>query len=99
MSEESFMGVPRNQIIWYPTIDLDKCDLCGDDPQCLKFCPHNVYSFSKRDRKLTVSNPTNCVVFCRACSKVCSANALSFPEKKEVLARIKEMRSQIWRQK
>ena len=94
MSNNTFMGVPRKKISWYPEIDYDKCDLCGNDPQCMKFCPHNVYSYSKTPSKITIENPTNCVVFCRACSKVCAADALSFPKKSDVIQEIKKLRSQ-----
>jgi ferredoxin len=33
-------------------------------------------------------------VFCRACQKVCAADALSFPEKKEILKLIKNVREE-----
>ena len=41
-----------------------------------------------------VANPNNCVVFCRACSKTCGPDALSFPGKPEIIARIKQIREQ-----
>jgi len=86
------MGVPRRKISWYPKINYDKCDLCDSDPQCLKFCPHRVYAVKGQPKKLVVENPNNCVVFCRSCRRVCAPDALSFPEKKEVLALIKKLR-------
>jgi NAD-dependent dihydropyrimidine dehydrogenase PreA subunit len=92
MTEETYMGVQRSKIPWYPTIDCEKCNLCDGDPQCLKFCPHDVYEYDKANKKLTVKNPNNCVVFCRACSKVCAADALSFPIKKEILELIRNVR-------
>lgn len=92
MSEETYMGVPRKKIPWYPKIKYGKCNLCDGDPQCLKFCPHGVYAVSNEPKRLFVENPSNCVVFCRSCRKVCAPDALSFPEKKEVLALIKELR-------
>ena len=92
MSEETYMGVPRNKISWYPRIDYEKCDLCDDGPQCLKFCPHQVYAVVGQPKKLVIENSNNCVVFCRSCKRVCAPDALSFPEKKKVLASIKKLR-------
>jgi len=86
------MGVPRDDIPWSPRIDYEKCDLCGDDPQCLKFCPHDVYRVEGESKKIVVKNPDNCVVFCRSCRKVCAQDALSFPSKPEVLKIIKRKR-------
>jgi len=90
--EETYMGVPRKDIPWYPIIDYNKCDLCGKDPQCLKFCPHGVFDEEKDSKKLVVRNPENCVVFCRSCRKVCAKDALSFLNKTEVLEIIKKKR-------
>jgi len=92
MSEETYMGVPRKKILWYPKIDWDKCNLCDGDPQCLKFCPHGVYAISDESKRLVVKNPNNCVVFCRSCRRMCAPDALSFPSKKEVLEFIKKLR-------
>jgi ferredoxin len=39
-----------------------------------------------------VANPNNCVVFCRACAKLCGPDALSFPDKPETIALIKQLR-------
>lgn len=90
MSEETFMGVPRDKIDWHPTIDYQKCNYCME---CVKFCPHNVFQIRENEEiKLIVANPTNCVVFCRACAKTCGLDALSFPNKAEVTKKIKAMR-------
>ena len=75
-----------------PEIDYKKCDLCEGDPQCLKFCPHDVFGMEGAPKKLIVKNPNNCVVFCRSCRKVCARDALSFPNKAEVLKIIKKKR-------
>ncbi len=89
MSEDTFMGVPRNKIDWAPTLDYSKCDFCME---CDKFCPHNVFEKRDGDRKLVVANPSNCVVFCRACAKTCGPDAISFPSKPDTLAQIKKLR-------
>jgi NAD-dependent dihydropyrimidine dehydrogenase PreA subunit len=92
MSEETYMGVPRKEIPWSPEIDYTKCDLCGGDPQCLRFCPHDVFGIKGNPKKLIVKKPDNCVVFCRSCRKVCAPDALSFPSKQKVLRTIKGKR-------
>ena len=90
MSEDSFMGVPRNTIDWSPTIDYDKCNDCME---CVKFCPHQVYEVREtEEKKLIVKNPDNCVVFCRACGKTCGVDALTFPDKGATTKKIKETR-------
>ena len=90
MSEDSFMGVPRNTIDWSPTIDFDKCNYCME---CVKFCPHQVYEVREtEEKKLIVKNPDNCVVFCRACGKTCGVDALTFPDKGATTKKIKETR-------
>ena len=88
--KETFMGVPRNKIPWWPTIDYNKCNFCME---CTKFCPHNVFKTTNDEKKkLIVQNPYNCVVFCRACAKTCAPDALSFPDKKETTNLIKKLR-------
>ena len=91
MSDETFMGVPRERIPWAPAIDYGKCDFCME---CDRFCPHQVYERRDGQMKLVVANPTNCVVFCRACAKTCGPEALSFPSKPEVIALIKRLREE-----
>ena len=91
MAETTFMGVPRNQIPWFPAIDYDRCTFCME---CDTFCPHHVFERREGGRKLVVANPTNCVVFCRACAKTCGPDAISFPSKPETIARIKQIREE-----
>ena len=93
MSESTFMGVVRSRIDWKPTIDYSKCDFCME---CVKFCPHKVFEVMESAAiKLIVRNPDNCVVFCRACSKTCGPDALSFPDKNATTQRIKEIRKEM----
>jgi NAD-dependent dihydropyrimidine dehydrogenase PreA subunit len=91
MSESTFMGVSREKIPWFPTIDYSKCNFCME---CDKFCPHKVYERQEGEKKLIVKTPNNCVVFCRACAKTCEPDALSFPNKQEITALIKEIRKE-----
>jgi NAD-dependent dihydropyrimidine dehydrogenase PreA subunit len=88
--KETFMGVQRNKLPWWPTIDYKKCNFCME---CDKFCPHDVYERNDdEDKKLIVKNPYNCVVFCRACSKACALDALTFPNKQQITKLIKKLR-------
>jgi len=89
--KETFMGVPRIKIPWWPTIDYEKCNFCME---CDNFCPHNVYEkIEDQEKKLIIKNPYNCVVFCRACAKACALDALTFPDKREITKLIKDLRS------
>ena len=93
MSETTFMGVERDKIDWKPTIDYTICDFCLE---CVKFCPHKVFEVRESEEiKLIVRSPNNCVVFCRACSKICGPDALSFPDKNATTQRIKEIRKEM----
>lgn len=90
MSEDTFMGVPRNTIDWSPILDYGKCNYCME---CVKFCPHQVYEVREtEEKKLIVKNPDNCVVFCRACGKTCGVDAITFPDKGETTKKIKATR-------
>jgi NAD-dependent dihydropyrimidine dehydrogenase PreA subunit len=89
MTEKTFMGAPRDKISWAPVIDYSKCDFCME---CDEFCPHRVFERRGGDPKLVVANPTNCVVFCRACAKLCGPDAISFPDKSETIKLIKSLR-------
>jgi len=91
MADDTFMGVKRELIDWYPTIDYSKCNFCME---CDKFCPHKVFEHRDGDPKLVVANPNNCVVFCRACAKTCDPDAITFPSKPETIAAIKKIREE-----
>lgn len=92
MAETTFMGAPRERIPWSPAIDYDKCIFCME---CDAFCPHHVFERQDGGRTLVVANPTNCVVFCRACAKLCEPDAISFPDKPETITLIKRLREEV----
>ena len=91
MVDDTFMGVKREKIPWAPTIDYTKCNYCME---CDVFCPHQVYERREDDPKLVVAHPHHCVVFCRACAKTCGPDALTFPNKPETIALIKQLRAE-----
>lgn len=87
MAERGYMGIPREKIPWFPTIDEEKCINCGS---CLDFCSNNVLEESEITMK--VINPYNCVVGCSSCMKVCDYEAITFPSKDELIKWLYELR-------
>ncbi len=93
MSEETFEGVPRNKIPWYPIIDYDKCISCG---KCVEYCVFGVYEFEEKDGKKrpVVKNPYSCTpVFCRGCEEICPAGGITHPSEEEtrkIIEKLKE---------
>jgi NAD-dependent dihydropyrimidine dehydrogenase PreA subunit len=88
-SEElkDYLGIPRKEIPWYPKIDQDLCTACG---LCVSACKHGTYEVS--DKKVTVANPYHCEVFCESCRFQCPVGAISFPNRSEFKAVIKNLR-------
>ena len=88
--KETFMGVPRKKIPWWPKIDYNKCNFCME---CDKFCPHDVYAKNNDEKhQLIVKNPYNCVVFCSGCDEICPVSAISHQSRKETLGIIRSLR-------
>lgn len=88
MAAPTYLGISRDLIPWLPTIDPDRCVGCGE---CLSICANNVYVLDEADGRMTVANPTNCVVMCDTCAGFCPQEAISFPDKdefKEVLGNL-----------
>lgn len=63
---------------WYPVIDYSRCTNCME---CIDFCLFGVYGVDALDRIL-VEQQDSCKKGCPACSRVCPANAIIFPEHK-----------------
>ncbi len=91
MSEETWHGIPRNKIPWYPTIDYAKCITCG---KCVDYCHMKVFEIAENEKtkRTIVKNPNGCVVTCTGCDSICPAGAISHPSKKEFLKNIRELR-------
>jgi NAD-dependent dihydropyrimidine dehydrogenase PreA subunit len=91
MSEETWHGIPRNKIPWYPTIDYEECLSCG---KCVDYCKLGTYEFEEEDGKKIplVKNPYNCVVLCTGCDSICPAGAISHPSQRETRETIKKLR-------
>jgi NAD-dependent dihydropyrimidine dehydrogenase PreA subunit len=90
LTEETYKGIPRNNIPWYPTIDYKKCIGCG---KCVEYCTLGVYTFEEKDGKKipAARNPHNCVVFCTGCQSQCPVGAITHPSKKETRKIIKKL--------
>ena len=79
----TWRGHPREQVPWYPILDCERCDGCGE---CLRFCAFGVYAQEETSRPVVVVEPFHCVVGCDACARVCTQGAIRFPPR-EMLAR------------
>lgn len=76
-------GIPREEIPWFPVIDVEKCIGCRE---CISICKNGVLVFDEVNQKSTVVNPYNCVVECRTCARLCPATAIIFPDAVEFTA-------------
>jgi NAD-dependent dihydropyrimidine dehydrogenase PreA subunit len=76
-SLQDFSGVETGRR-WYPVIDYSRCTNCME---CIDFCLFGVYGVDTLDRIL-VEAQDNCKKGCPACSRVCPANAIIFPQHK-----------------
>ena len=83
---KEWRGIPREEIDWFPAIDVEKCIGCR---ACVEFCPNDVLDFDEVTGKARVKNPFNCVVECRACAKICPVDAIAFPDEEEFSSFIK----------
>lgn len=90
MAGTGYLGIPRKQIPWYPTIGPDLCTGCGE---CLDFCANDVFELNEDEMIMTVKNPYNCVVGCDRCAQFCATEALSFPSKEELVGILRELRA------
>lgn len=63
---------------WYPVIDFSRCTNCME---CIDFCLFGVYGVDSVET-IVVEQADNCRKGCPACSRVCPANAIIFPQHK-----------------
>lgn len=87
MAGRNYMGIPREEIPWFPVIDENICTNCN---ACMDFCSNDV--FAQGELTTMVANPYNCVVGCSACAKNCPVDAITFPDKKKLVNILNELR-------
>lgn len=91
MSQETWHGIPRDKIPWYPTIEYAKCVSCG---KCVEYCTLGTYAFEEKNGKKQpiVKYPNNCVVLCTGCDSICPEGAITHPSKEQTREAIKNLR-------
>jgi NAD-dependent dihydropyrimidine dehydrogenase PreA subunit len=85
---KDYLGIPRKEIPWFPTIDVELCTSCG---LCVNACKHGTYELDN-ENKVHVTNPYHCEVFCESCKFQCPVEAISFPNRGEFKNTIKSLR-------
>ena len=85
--EQSYKGIPRDEIPWFPKVDPKKCSGCSS---CVEFCSQGVFTF---DGKSHVAKPFNCVVGKSSCRAFCPEKAIVFPTHAELKATIQELKA------
>ncbi len=84
--KNTWQGIPRNEVPWFPTVDAETCTSCGE---CYRFCGHGVYAWDDANDKPIVRSPYSCVVGCSSCASGCASGAISFPP----LTMLKELKA------
>jgi NAD-dependent dihydropyrimidine dehydrogenase PreA subunit len=84
-----YLGIPRQLIPWFPIVDSERCIGCQE---CIRFCHDTVYAFDEAAAKVYVEQPWHCQVYCQSCTYACDTEAISFPDRREVKARIRALR-------
>jgi len=61
---------------WYPVIDFGRCTNCLE---CLNFCLFGVFGLDESEG-IAIDEPDACRDGCPACSRICPAGAIMFPQ-------------------
>ena len=83
--KQSYKGIPRDAIPWFPSVDKKKCSGCSS---CVEFCSQGVFTF---DGKSNVTKPYNCVVGKSSCRAFCPEKAITFPTHSELKVILQEL--------
>ena len=75
---------------WYPIIDYQTCQNCLE---CVNFCLFGVYTIQE-DQTPLVEQPDQCRDGCPACSRVCPAGAILFPEYDDLIVSGRQKRAE-----
>ena len=74
--DETWHGIPRKDIPWFPNVDADTCIGCT---LCYTTCGRGVYEM--QDNKAVPVNAMSCMVGCSTCGTVCPVQAIAFPDR------------------
>ena len=85
--DDSFQGIPREEIPWFPAVDRSKCSGCSS---CVEFCAQGVFFFV--EGKSFVVRPMECIVGNSNCRSFCPEKAISFPTMAELKDNLKKLR-------
>lgn len=88
----SYAGVPRERINWYPTIDAERCSPASCQQECIAACPQHVYA-RQADGSVIVAWPFRCTVGDISCSYQCPLDAISFPSKRDLRRMLEQARA------
>ncbi|MEW5747506.1 MAG: ferredoxin family protein [Candidatus Thermoplasmatota archaeon] len=86
--EESYKGIPREEVPWFPRVDKSRCEGCSS---CVEFCSQKVFEFF--DGKSQVVRPNNCLVGKSSCKAFCPDGAISFPTRNELREALGRLRA------
>ena len=86
--EETYKGIPRDEIPWFPKVDTSKCSGCTS---CVEFCAQGVFHFS--EGRSHVVRPYNCTVGRSSCRSFCPEQAISFPTQTELRENMKNLKA------
>lgn len=89
MEEKMWENIPRAEVPWYPTVNVDMCSGCQT---CWETCPSDVYDWDDSIGNPVVARPNDCVVYCIGCTRACPEDAITFPNKDEVVEVVKQLR-------
>lgn len=67
-------------------------DLCIGCRACIEFCPAGVFDWDEAENHPIVARPYDCTVYCKGCANACPEDAISFPDKEQIVALVKELR-------
>ena len=73
---QSWHGISRREIQWFPTIESEACIGCG---LCYVTCGRGV--FELEGKNAVAARPYECMVGCSTCATVCPVEAISFPSR------------------
>jgi len=93
-SQETYAGVPRRMIGWYPTIDPILCQPSRCHSECISACPRNIYEKTQFGIVI-VARPYECTVGDISCSYACPFGAISFPSRSDLKQMLSNAREKL----